>query len=173
MRVAPAPRMGREGGFVMVRKLLLVGSLGIAALAALPAAAQQTAAPPEDLAKVNQQVRDTQEDLLLLRVLAGIKLSNAQMNGIVPTLEVVQQQLKDQDAKDAAQLKASQTALEAAVKQAANSSNPAPTRAEDDYQRTLAGIATRRTQLRATLVATVRRALMKTMSQDQLAAMVQ
>ena len=85
----------------------------------------------------------------------------------------MQQQLKDQDAKDAAQLKASQTALEAAVKQAANSSNPAPTRAEDDYQRTLAGIATRRTQLRATLVATVRRALMKTMSQDQLAAMVQ
>src|SRR5205085_12279955 len=71
---------------------------------------------------------------------------------------------------DSRERKGRRPGLEGARRQAL-AGNEAATRAEDDYQRLLETIATRRSQLRAQLAASIQRTLASVATSEQLAAM--
>jgi hypothetical protein len=153
----------------MVRGVLVAGLSVSLLLPTLAANAQGGAAAP-DLPKVTQEIRDAQEDLILVRALAALKLTATQLRQLLPTLQMAQDKLKAQDAADATKLKAHQAALEAALKQALAGSQ-VPAKAEENYRQSLQSIQTARAKLRTDLVASIRTVLKRVLSQQQQAMM--
>jgi hypothetical protein len=157
----------------MLRGITRIGIAAAFMLAVGPARAQNPPPAAPDPAKVTVEVSETQEDILLIRVISALKLTTGQMMRLIPTLESAQTKLKAQDVADAKDLKARQTGLEAARKQVLAGGAAAGPRAEQDYQQTLVAIQKRRATLRASLVQMIRRALTGLLTQEQMEKMAQ
>lgn len=150
-------------------------SLGLAAalLSAAPAAIAQPApaGPPPDLTRATQELREAQEEVLLLRLLTALKLSDEQMRRLLPTLQAAQDKLKAQDASDAATMKPHQAALEAARQQVLGG-QLGVTRAEQAFQQALQLMQTRRAKMRADLIVSVKATFSRSLTPEQLASAV-
>src|SRR4051794_24794854 len=104
----------------MRRTLTIPILLATALIAGRPARAQNTAPASSavDLDAVNAEIRDMQEEMLLLRIMTALKMTDAQLQKLLPSLQSAQEKLKAQDAADSRDLRGRQPGLEGTLRQA-------------------------------------------------------
>jgi hypothetical protein len=145
---------------------------GLVALAPAAALAQQSApAPPVVSAKVDataaaQEALLAAEDLAVTRVIAGLRLTPAQMRALLPALESAQTRLKQQDEEAQRALAPLQPKL-GETRRAMIAGKQASTRAEGQIAEQIRVSADKRRQLRTDLVSSLRRQLSSLLSAEQ------
>jgi hypothetical protein len=146
----------------------------LVALAPVAAPAQQSApapAPPAvgtkaDAAAAARDALLAAEDLAVTRVIAGLRLTAAQMRTLLPALEGAQTRLKQQEEEALRALAPLQPRLEE-TRRALIAGKEASTRAEGQIAEQIRVSADKRRQLRADLVSSIRRQLSPLLSAEQ------
>ncbi len=117
-----------------------------------------------------RDAHDAEQELTLTRLFARLHVSRDQAARLAPVLAQAQERLKDLDEKEAAALARLKGAAEKSRDQAAGGAEPAA-RFEQQLAEVEQANSTRRQGVRAELIALVRAALLRTLTQEQLAAL--
>jgi hypothetical protein len=155
---------------------------GLVALTPVAARAQQSApagaaspggrravavsAPAVDPAAAEQDALQAAEDLAVTRVIAGLRLTAAQMRTLLPVLEGAQAKLKQQEHEAGQALAPFQPRL-AETRRALIAGKDASTRAEGQIAEQIRVNGDKRRQLRSDLVSSVRRQLSNLLASEQ------
>src|SRR5262249_37926990 len=125
-------------------------------------------APPAkvDATAAQREAMLAAEDLAVTRVLAGVRLTTAQMRTLLPVLEGAQTRLKQQDEEGRPALAPLQPAPQE-TRRALIAGKESSTRAEGQIAEQMRVNADKRRGLRADLVSSVRRQLSVLLSADQ------
>jgi hypothetical protein len=150
---------------------LLAGLLVLTPVAAPAQQAAQVPAPSAaaatiDAAAAEQDALQAAEDLAVTRVIAGLRLTAAQMRTLLPVLEGAQAKLKQQE-KEAGQALAPLQPRLAETRRALIAGKDASTRAEGQIAEQIRVNADKRRQLRSDLVSSVRRQLSTLLASEQ------
>jgi hypothetical protein len=172
----------------MTRRWLSMGALALALALALPAGAQNgrgaggrpsSSAPPRTAVApaaavspetAQLQAAEAAEDLALTRLLAGLRLSAAQMERLLPFLESTQKELRDAEEAARAALAAPEPRLKETRQALLQGQNPS-TRAEGQIAEQIRIHAGKIRQLRADRVGSLRRILTSMLSAEQESAL--
>lgn len=152
--------IGLLSGLVALTPVAARAQQSVPAAAASPGGGRSVAvsAPAVDPAAAAQDALLAAEDLAVTRVIAGLRLTAAQMRTLLPVLEGAQAKLKQQEKEAGQALVLFQPRL-AETRRALIAGKDASTRAEGQIAEQIRVNANKRRQLRSDLVSSVRRQL--------------